>query len=76
MDLHPDLSLEACLRAVQLVRTDGGLSQGAQAAAQAAGLKPGFGWLPWLASLPLIRDVAAASYALASRNRTRCETCP
>src|SRR4051812_25787328 len=57
MDLHIDLSYERCLRSVQLVE-GGVLTEGAQAAARAIGLKPGFGWVPILQSLPLLRQVS------------------
>lgn len=74
MDLHIDLSYERCLRSVQLVR-DGRLSEGPEAAARALGLRPGFGWIPWIQGLPLVRNLSRLVYRLIANRRQRCESC-
>jgi predicted DCC family thiol-disulfide oxidoreductase YuxK len=75
MDLHPDLSFQRSLESVQLVRTDGRLSQGAEAAVWAIGLRPGFGWLPWVQAFSGIRQISEMTYRFIARRRRRCPEC-
>jgi predicted DCC family thiol-disulfide oxidoreductase YuxK len=64
------LSIEACEKAIHLVRAEGGLERGVLALA-AALRRRWFGPLLSLVRLPLIRTVAEAVYALVSRWRFR-----
>jgi predicted DCC family thiol-disulfide oxidoreductase YuxK len=75
MDLHRDLSYARALKAVQLVLDDGRLCEGAEAAFQAASLRPGFGFLKFPYYLPLLRPLFDLSYRFIARNRNRCPAC-
>ncbi len=75
LDLHRDLSFARALKAVQLLRANGYLCQGAEAGANALGLRPGFGWLPFVYYLPLLRQLCDLVYFLVSRGRRRCASC-
>jgi predicted DCC family thiol-disulfide oxidoreductase YuxK len=75
MQRHPDLSFEKAMAAVQLVLENGYLCGGAEAAFNAAALRPGFAALKFLYYLPLLRQAADLAYSITARNRRRCESC-
>jgi acetyl esterase len=73
---HPDLDYARTLAAVQLILSNGYLCEGAEAAANAAALKPGWRFLKIVYYLPLIRQFANLSYRVVARKRRRhCEGC-
>jgi predicted DCC family thiol-disulfide oxidoreductase YuxK len=75
MELHPGLNYSRALTAVQLILENGYLCQGAEAAFNALGLRPGFGFLKILYYLPLFRQIADLIYFFVSKRRRRCESC-
>jgi predicted DCC family thiol-disulfide oxidoreductase YuxK len=75
MDLHPDLSFSKALEAPQLVLENGYLCQGAEAAFNAAGLRPSLGFLKYLYYFPVIRQFSDFAYKIVSQKRNRCESC-
>jgi predicted DCC family thiol-disulfide oxidoreductase YuxK len=77
--LFPDISLEAFRRSVQLVETDGSVTQGAEAVFRSLSYAPGRSWLHWCyRHVPLIAPLAERFYGLVAAHRigfsrlTRC----
>lgn len=75
MDLHLDLSYSRALKAVQFVHQNGMLCEGAEAAAQAVSLRPGFAFIKYLYYMPVLRQLSDLAYAIIARNRRRCASC-
>jgi hypothetical protein len=75
MDLHPNLSLQRALRAVQLVLKSGHLCEGAEAVAFTLAMRPGFGFVVVLYHLPLFRQLAQLLYFIFKNRPRTCETC-
>jgi hypothetical protein len=66
----PEIPAEAFARSVQLVETDGGVSEGAEAVFRALAHAPGCGAPLWMWShIPGVRSVTEACYRLVSRRR-------
>jgi acetyl esterase len=75
MELHSRLSYARALAAVQLVLENGYLCEGAEAAFNALGLRPGFGFLKLLYYVPLFRQAADFAYRVIAARRRRCPAC-
>ena len=68
---YPQLTYEACMRAMQLVTMDGRVYEGAEAVARVLMTRPVFGLVARLYFVPGLRQVANALYDWVARNRYR-----
>lgn len=67
----PQISVDACLAAMQLVLPDGRVLAGADAAPEILRRVPRWRWLAGLFAAPGVRPVARRVYAWIARNRMR-----
>lgn len=67
----PGVSYDACLRAMHLIRPDGRVYSGFEAAAQAVATRRGIGWIAYAYYLPFIHFACDTVYALIAANRYR-----
>jgi predicted DCC family thiol-disulfide oxidoreductase YuxK len=68
---HPELTRDACERAMQLVSPNGWVYPGAEAAAQALKFNPEIGWIGSLYYIPGVKQLADIAYRCMAANRYR-----
>lgn len=69
-DRFPEVGVERCERAVQLIEPDGRVTAAAEAAFQSLALHPRLAWLRWLYSrVPLFAWLSELAYAFVARHR-------
>jgi glyoxylase-like metal-dependent hydrolase (beta-lactamase superfamily II)/predicted DCC family thiol-disulfide oxidoreductase YuxK len=73
--IHPDLSVDACLKELHVVTPDGAIVAGADAVALLARLFPQTWLIGMTASLPVLRVISRRLYSLVARNRYALSKC-
>jgi glyoxylase-like metal-dependent hydrolase (beta-lactamase superfamily II)/predicted DCC family thiol-disulfide oxidoreductase YuxK len=73
--IHPDLSLEDCLRELHVVSADGRIRRGWDAVARLARLFPVTRLVGWIGAVPPFRWLFAAMYRYVARNRYALSKC-
>jgi predicted DCC family thiol-disulfide oxidoreductase YuxK len=67
----PELSHEACMRAMHLITPDGRVYRGFEAAVQAVATRPVIGWFAYLYYIPGLRQLCDWTYRFVAAHRYR-----